>query len=434
MKKAHTHSEGDLTPEGHAPTRSGTSPDELFNEDRLVNLMTEAGLDCVIASAPHHVTYLSGFESSHMTQYPQLEVFAIYERAGGSISLVMPIDMLDVHLERTIRADHVWCYGTWKIAGEDAMEAREDEDPIVVRLYEARKNSPWRKSAGHALVDAIASLGLRGARVGLDGLKVGPSTRERLFNSGRCSVVGCEDLILAARTVKTAEEVRRLKASCAVVEAAFVKAGERATRGDATEADLLTTARMVWAERGAEPGHWETCVGPRTVGFFAASPTAPVRAGDVIRFEAGCRLNFYYADSGRTAVLGKPTQAIVDAYRGLETAIEEGISFCAPGVATSELYRRVLQEMRKHLPDYEIMYVGHGIGLQIYDPPLISEKPSDIYGMGSGAVLEEGMVINLEVPYQRYGFGGLQLEETLLITATGAEPLNTTSRKLWRLD
>ena len=93
-----------------------------------------------------------------------------------------------------------------------------------------------------------------------------------------------------------------------------------------------------------------------------------------------------------------------------------------------------MQEMRKHVADYEIAYVGHGIGLEMYDPPFIAERPSDIYGMGADAILEEGMVVNLEVPYQHYGLGGLQLEESLLITKTGAVPLNTTSRALWRLD
>ena len=413
---------------------SAVSREPLFNEERLSRFMAEAGLDGIVASAPHHVTYLTGFDSPHMTLYPQLEVFAVYERAGAGLSLVMSIDLLDVHLERTIRADRVWTYGTWGIAGGGAMPVREGDDPVVARLFEARENCPWRRTAGEALVDALASLGLRGARVGLDGAKIGPATRECLLDRGRCSVVDCDGVLLAARTVKTAPEVRRLRSSCALVEAAFAKACERVSQGDVSEADLWTVARRVWAEGGAEPGHWETCVGSRTVGFFAASAAARVRDGDIIRFEAGCRLDSYYADSGRTAVLGKPGPAVSDAYRGLEAAIEEGLAYCAPGVATGDLYRRVMAEMRKHLPDYELPYVGHGIGLQMYDPPLIAERASDIYGMGSGAALEEGMVINLEVPYQRYGLGGLQLEETLLVTATGARPLNTSSRELWRLD
>ena len=434
MIRESTQEHRNVTSDNGTGTGSDSNTGELFNEGRLVDLMVEAELDCVIASAPHHVTYLSGFDGIHMTLYPQLEHFAVYERAGGRISLVMPIDSLDVHLERTIRADEVWCYGTWNIAGEEAALVPDDVDPSVIKLFEARKNFPWRKSAGAALVDLIKSRGLPGARVGVDFLKVGPLTRETLFDSARCSLVAGEEVLLAARMVKTEEEVRRLRRACALVEAAFVKAGERATRGNASEADLWAAARMVWAEGGAEPGHWETCVGTRTVGFFAPSRRAPVRSGDVIRFEAGCRLDSYFADCGRTAVLGRPSRAVIDTYGGLRAAIEEGISFCAPGVATSALYRRVMREMRKHVADYEIAYVGHGIGLEMYDPPFIAERPSDIYGMGADAILEEGMVVNLEVPYQHYGLGGLQLEESLLITKTGAVPLNTTSRALWRLD
>ena len=141
---------------------SDASAGELFNEDRLVDLMVEAGLDGVIASAPHHVTYLTGFDGVHMRLYPQLEHFALYERSGGRIALVMPIDSLDVHVERTRRADEVWSYGTWNIAGEEAGLVPGGVDPGVSKLFDARKNLPWRRSAGAALVDVIKSMGLRG--------------------------------------------------------------------------------------------------------------------------------------------------------------------------------------------------------------------------------------------------------------------------------
>jgi Xaa-Pro aminopeptidase len=76
--------------------------------------------------------------------------------------------------------------------------------------------------------------------------------------------------------------------------------------------------------------------------------------------------------------------------------------------------------------------VGHGIGVELYDPPILepmtragSSKAVDQY-----FTLQENMVICLEVPYYELGFGGLQVEDTLLITRDGYERLITLDQGL----
>jgi Xaa-Pro aminopeptidase len=69
--------------------------------------------------------------------------------------------------------------------------------------------------------------------------------------------------------------------------------------------------------------------------------------------------------------------------------------------------------------------VGHGIGIELYDRPLISP--------GEDTLLESSMVINIETPYYELKFGGVQVEDCLLITDNGYQPFNKSTHELVRL-
>ena len=77
---------------------------------------------------------------------------------------------------------------------------------------------------------------------------------------------------------------------------------------------------------------------------------------------------------------------------------------------------------RSGLPDYRRHHVGHGIGLEMYEAPLVEEN--------SDALLEAGMVINVETPYYESGYGGFQVEDTIVVTETGEELLTHADRAL----
>jgi Xaa-Pro aminopeptidase len=81
-----------------------------------------------------------------------------------------------------------------------------------------------------------------------------------------------------------------------------------------------------------------------------------------------------------------------------------------------------MEGVRQGIPHYERHHCGHGIGLQIYDPPSISAN--------SDQRLEEGMVLCVETPYYEIGKYGLQIEDTVVIVADGIRRLAHTSNKL----
>ncbi|TIP76706.1 MAG: aminopeptidase P family protein, partial [Mesorhizobium sp.] len=75
------------------------------------------------------------------------------------------------------------------------------------------------------------------------------------------------------------------------------------------------------------------------------------------------------------------------------------------------------------LPDYRRHHVGHGLGIESHEYPTI--------GPSAGICLEAGMVINLETPYYRPMWGGVMIEDTLLITDDDAEPLTELDRGMF---
>jgi Xaa-Pro aminopeptidase len=144
----------------------------------------------------------------------------------------------------------------------------------------------------------------------------------------------------------------------------------------------------------------------------------------------------YWADTGRTAVIGEPPSDLVRYYAALQAGIAELLKRAQPGVAVSELFDAGVQTVRESgIPHYQRHHVGHAIGLEMYEPPVLANaQSSDIHRFGESDIrLEPGMVINIELPYYELGLGGLQIEDTLVIRPDGHEVLTTASRDLYRI-
>jgi len=94
-----------------------------------------------------------------------------------------------------------------------------------------------------------------------------------------------------------------------------------------------------------------------------------------------------------------------------------------PGVTPGEVLEASVNEVRKNgIPHYDRHHVGHGLGLECYDIPLMDSNRQ--------LRLEEGTVINIEIPYYEIGFGSAHVENTFLVTATGCERLQKMSMEL----
>lgn len=140
----------------------------------------------------------------------------------------------------------------------------------------------------------------------------------------------------------------------------------------------------------------------------------------------------YHADQSRTYVLGRPPEICKTMYSGMIAIADQLIETLKPGSRCDALYKQaftVAEEMG--LSDYfmrlgidrkKIPFIGHGVGLELNEPPLLSYNNQE--------VLEEGMVIALELEMSASIGEVVKLEDTLLITSYGAEILTITPREL----
>jgi Xaa-Pro aminopeptidase len=102
--------------------------------------------------------------------------------------------------------------------------------------------------------------------------------------------------------------------------------------------------------------------------------------------------------------------------------VESALEAVRPGVTFAEVYDVAMKIVAPHIPGYRRRHCGHTIGLRPYDGLLVAPDES--------TVLEVNMVLNIEVPYYCIGWGGLQLEETIVVTEDGCVPLTKLAHDL----
>jgi Xaa-Pro aminopeptidase len=163
--------------------------------------------------------------------------------------------------------------------------------------------------------------------------------------------------------------------------------------------------------------------GPRSALSNCQAGERPLAAGEVIRFDGGVRYRWYRSDIARIAALGDPGERVRRYYGALRAGAERAMEAIKPGVRTADIFRIAMDTVRREgIPHYERSHVGHGIGINNYDAPDLAPK--------SDEVIEEGMVLCVETPYYELGWAGLQLENTVVVRAHGAEPLVSLDNEL----
>ena len=127
--------------------------------------------------------------------------------------------------------------------------------------------------------------------------------------------------------------------------------------------------------------------------------------------------------SSRTAVLGRPTEKQARYYAAALAGEKAAIAAMKPGVPVRELFDLAVRVTREHgIPPYQRHHVGHGIGLEPYDPPTINATTT--------TALEPGMVFCVETPYYEHGWGGVQVEDAVEVTTSGVRRLTHSSQDL----
>lgn len=394
----------------------------IHNKERLMKIMEAYNLDAIIASTPENVFYLSEFWSLSHWVLRGTQLYVVYPRDKEKQPvIVMPASDTDLIAEKPSWINNIQSYGIFTIEGFDKSNLYPEEK----RLKSILQSSQPCDSALEALKIAVESLGLTNCKIGLDEMGV-PFTIyreiERILNS---TVEPAYSLLQETRMVKTREEISFLKESARITESGIQEVLNNVKEG-MSEIELYNIFEKVVFENNATPVL--KCV---LVGNHSASPNGQptgrrFKKGDILRFDVGCTFNNYYSDTARTAFLGEPTKKHRDFYEAILRGEQEAINIIKPGVSASDIFTTAMEKvMSNGIPDYKRRHCGHGIGIEVYDPPLIASSVD--------LLLEEGMVLCIETPYYELAFGGLQVEDTIVVTSESCEYLTNMPRSIFVL-
>jgi Xaa-Pro aminopeptidase len=230
-------------------------------------------------------------------------------------------------------------------------------------------------------------------------------------------------MIEGLRMAKDADEIARIRASVTANSQALEAALKRFRIG-MTEADLAGEIDHQNRKLGAEGPAFDTIV---AAGERAALPHAhpgPVKIGaGILLIDMGAFRNGYASDMTRMAYIGRPDAKYKQAYKAVVEAQLAAIDAIRPGALTSAVDRAARRTLKKHGLEREFIHsTGHGLGLEIHEIPRIGRKDKTKLAAGMAITVEPGVYIE--------GWGGIRIEDTVLVTENGCEILTPTSKEL----
>jgi Xaa-Pro aminopeptidase len=257
------------------------------------------------------------------------------------------------------------------------------------------------------------------ARIGLEADEVSWSD-QRVYAStvfADAELVATSGIVEAERAVKDDGEVARIERAASIADAALIEVLRRFGDG-VTEHEVATELEHQMRRLGADGPSFATII---AAGENSALPhhrptIRPLHEGDLVVCDFGALIDGYASDMTRTFLLGDGTaeqRRLLEVVRAAQAA---GVAAVAPGVKAAEVdaaCRSVIAEAG--WADRFTHGTGHGVGLDIHEAPPV--------GATSTAVLASGNVVTVEPGVYLSGLGGVRVEDSLLVTASGCRVL-----------
>lgn len=399
-----------------------------LNQRRISQALQANHLDALIATTPENVAYVSGHDSPLPRFFHGLQEYALLTPAGES-GLVIPANDIAYLAASPFETENIWCYGEFFIEGPFGTVPAGPEETLRLLMERSRP----ALNAATALADALKALQLTAGRIGVDEGNFSPDVRQAILEAFPSLVIEeAAALFKQIRMIKTEAEIERLRQAAEVNQRAFLALRDH-IRAGITEGQLMQIYREALVKQGAIPGLNSGGAGTRSGAPFMPPATYPLTTGDLFRFDGTAVYDGYWTDFGRTLAVSQASDKAQRYYAALLSGFQAGLQLVRPGQSVAELFDTVMRTVRAEgIAHYRRHHVGHGIGIEVYDPPILgpATKANIFKEGGEGLALEENMVICLEVPYYELGFGGLQVEDTLVVREGGYEPLITLEHDL----
>ena len=226
------------------------------------------------------------------------------------------------------------------------------------------------------------------------------------------------------RIRKDASEIKGIRASASLLDTGYRDAA-RLIRPGAIERDVALSIEMALRRRGADGLAFDTIIasGPRGALPHGKASEKVIKKGEFVVVDMGVLMDGYNSDETRTFVVGRATTRQSEIYGIVRDAQARALDAIRPGVKAGEVDAAAREHIRKSgYGKYFGHGTGHGVGLDIHEGPSIAP--------GNDEILVEGMVITVEPGIYIPGWGGVRIEDMVLVKKGGYELLTKTGKDL----
>ena len=236
-----------------------------------------------------------------------------------------------------------------------------------------------------------------------------------------------QDAVEDLRSIKEPDELAVMREAADIIGDVFHQV-LREIKAGVSELDLAAKIEYGIKQRGGSGPSFDTIVasGPRSA-WAHAQPTAKLLGkNELVVLDQGAILRGYCSDMTRTVYVGRAPKRVRSLYNAVLEAQQAAKSAIHPGVAAGAVDKAARAVLTRHgLARYFTHSTGHGLGLEVHEKPRL--------GAGEKTILQEGMVITVEPGVYVEGFGGIRIEDDVVVTGKGSVDLTTASRELFEL-
>jgi Xaa-Pro aminopeptidase len=245
--------------------------------------------------------------------------------------------------------------------------------------------------------------------------------------ASRVRWIAWDGIVEKLRIVKTADEIRQIRAAAELTSDVFEEILPLVKPG-VTEFDLAAEIEHRMRRKGASGPSFSTIVasGPRSALPHARASSKPLKKNELVVFDLGAILRGYCSDMTRTLFIGRAPARVRRWYRAVVEAQEAAQEAMSPGVKAGQVDAAARAVLKKYGLNRRFTHsTGHGLGLEVHESPRL--------GRGEKALLQAGNVVTVEPGVYVEGIGGVRVEDDVALLARGTVVLTRATRSFLEL-
>jgi Xaa-Pro aminopeptidase len=281
----------------------------------------------------------------------------------------------------------------------------------------------YKVTLGKSLADVVNELPGRPTLIYEQGHLTDGRLSELRSGVRRASLVPEGRVLQEIRAMKDPGEIELLERAVLIGDEAWSRLQPSIVPG-VTEVELANQLEATMKELGAAGVAFDTIVasGPNSAIPHHETGERKLQEGDFVTFDFGALYKGYNSDMTRTVFLGQPTEKHREVYNAVYRAQVESAAMIAPGVSGEDVSDKAREIIKEAGYDKNFTHgLGHGVGRNVHELP----------GVGKGTVFEPGHVVTVEPGIYIEGWGGVRIEDCVLVTPSGSRALTTSPKPEW---